>query len=372
MADLLSGVNVVDCSSLIPGPLCSMMLRDLGANVVRIESPKGDRLRFFGGKETSPYFAVLNRGKRSVVLDLKEKKDRIAFWKIAKKADILIAGTRAKAAAQLGLDYLSIKRLNRKIIYCSITGYGLKGKQSGKAGHDLNYLARSGMLSLLSKGQASVPRVQLADLSAGTLACSAILAALFSRERTGKGVCLDLSMADAASYLFGMYLSHDALKGEEPYLTGGFPCYNIYETKDKRYVSLGAIESKFWQSFCNAVKRKDLLKRQFDDSIFEAMRTLFKGKSMDEWLKLNEKYDFCCEPVKKIENVINEADLNKRRAIITIDGVTQAALPFAFSAFGRLKYSRPPKLGEHTKEILLEIGYGKKDVNGLRKRKVIF
>src|SRR3989338_3135448 len=314
MADLLSGVNVVDCSSLIPGPLCSMMLRDLGANVVRIESPKGDRLRFFGGKETSPYFAVLNRGKRSVVLDIKEKKDRIAFWKIAKKADILIAGTRAKAAAQLGLDYLSIKRLNRKIIYCSITGYGLKGKQSVKAGHDLNYLARSGMLSLLSKGQASVPRVQLADLSAGTLACSAILAALFSRERTGKGVCLDLSMADAASYLFGMYLSHDALKGEEPYLTGGFPCYNIYETKDGKWLALGAVEEKFWKAWCNAAGLPSLERSQWspEGQISEKVREAFRKKTMREWVALNDQYDFCAEEIKDAKDAVSEGLKEKK------------------------------------------------------------
>ena len=218
-----------------------------------------------------------------------------------------------------------------------------------------------------------VPGVQIADVSCATIAAFSIVCALFYRERSGKGSYIDAPIFNSALSLISMHIAHRSLsRNKATILSGSKPCYNIYETKDNRYVSLGAIESKFWQSFCNAAKMQELLSKQFDSSITKNMKRLFKTKTMKEWLALNKKYDFCCEPVKKIENVINDADLNKRGAIITLDGVKQAALPFAFSSFGRLKYSRPPKLGEHTKEILSGIGYGKKAVNGLIKRKVIF
>ena len=328
--DMLSGISVVDCSSLIPGPLCSMMLSDLGAHVTKVEGPQGDRLRFFGGRKESPYFSVLNREKEIRVLDLKTKRGVSKLQKLIAKADVLITGTRPGKAAQLGLSPDHIHKINRKIVHCSITGYGTKGRESNKAGHDLNYLARSGVLAVLSRDYPEVPQVQPADLASGMLACSAILGALFSRAGTGRGMHLDLSMADASSYFFGMYLAHEALLGKsDPFLRGKCPCYNLYETKDGRFVALGAVEEKFWKNWCAAVGIPSLLKEQWslNEQILRRVKNEFKGRTAGEWQNLNDTHDFCCEEVLGPDEAVNLGLRQKKWKLAK-------GVPFPSSAFG--------------------------------------
>ena len=367
---LLKGIRVLDLSNLLPGPMCSLFLADLGADVIKIESLKGDLMRNFDSNK-SPYFSALNRNKKSISLDLKRREGKLIFMKLAKDADVIIEGFRPGKVDSLGLDYADVKKINSKIIYCSITGYGQKGPYKNKAGHDLNYASLSGLLDILSE-KPIVPGVQIADVGCALTAAFSIVSSLFNRERSGKGNYIDVSIFRSALSLISMHIAQRSISNNrKTVLSGSKPCYNVYETKDKKYISLGAIESKFWQAFCKATKRQDLLTKQMNSSIMKDMKLLFKTISMEEWLTLNKKYDFCCEPVKKIEKVVNDADLNNSGVIIMLDGIKQVSLPAIFSTSSRLPYSRSPKLGEHTEQILSGIGYDKKALNELRKKAVI-
>mgnify|MGYP001558029431 CR=1 FL=1 len=371
---LLKGIRILDLSTLLPGPMCSLFLADLRAEVIKVESLDGDPMRYFERvNNISPYFSALNRNKKSIALNLKKGEGKKIFRKLAKNTDVIIEGFRPGKVDALGIGYKDIKKINPKIIYCSISGYGQKGIYKDKAGHDLNYSSLSGLLDVMSANP-FVPGVQVADVGSALIAAFSIVASLFYRERSGKGNYIDLSVFNSALSLVSIHIAHRSVsKNIKTVLSGSKPCYNVYETKDGRYVSLGAIENKFWQSFCNSTNRKDLLSKQFDDSTasIKEMQKLFKSKTMNEWLKLNKKYDFCCEPIKKIEDIINDVDLNNKGVIMTLDGIKQVSLPAIFSTFDKLNYSRSPKLGEHTEGTLSAIGYNKKAINELRKKVVI-
>ena len=369
---LLKGIKILDLSNLLPGPMCSLFLADLGAEVIKIESLRGDMMRIFESSNyKSPYFSALNRNKKSVVLNLKTKEGKKIFIQLARNADVIIEGFRPGKIDLLGVGYKNIRKINPKIVYCSITGYGQRSPYRNKAGHDLNYSSLSGMLDLMST-KPFVPGVQVADVGCALVAALSILASLFYREKHRKGNYIDVSVFNVALSLISIHIAQRSVSREsKTVLSGSKPCYNVYETKNNKYVSLGAIETKFWKSFCNAVNRKDLLKKQFDESKLQEIQKLFKSKTQKRWLELSEKFDFCCEPIKKIEDVINDINLNNKGTIITLDGIKQVSLPVIFSSFSKTNYSKAQKLGEHTEEILLGIGYNKKMINELRKKTVI-
>ncbi len=349
---LLKEFRILDMSSLLPGPMCSLFLADLGAEVIKIESAKGDMMRYFGMHgDKSPYFEALNRNKKSVVINLKTKEGKSMFLEIAKEADVIIEGMRPGKTHLLGVGYNSIKKVNPRIVYCSISGYGQKGTLKDKAGHDLNYASLSGMLDVMSSSP-SVPGVQVADVGCALVAAISILAALLNREKTGKGSYIDVSVFKSALSLISMHIAHHSVsKKLGSVLSGTTPCYNIYKTKDGRYVSLGAIERKFWKSFCGSIGKQDLMHRQFDKKAVKILSDIFMKKTQNEWLSLNKKYDFCCEPVRKLNEVVNDVNLNKS-AIINLNGVKQMGYPAIFSSFAAFKYRNAPKLGQHTKEVL--------------------
>lgn len=290
-----------------------MMLGDLGAKIIKVESPQGDRLRHFGGKGENPYFSVLNRGKKIIVLDLKTDKGKAGLAHLLKKADVLITGVRPGKASGLGLSWPEVRKKNKRIVHCSITGYGTRGEGSKKAGHDLNYLAQSGSLAILSQTP-KVPSVQHADLVSGSLACTAIIGALLSRCRDGKGRFLDLGMADASSYFFGMYLAHEALRGKDGYLCGEYPCYNVYEAKDGKWVALGAVEGKFWESWCNAAAEPGLIGEQWSvkGTTLQKVKEIFKKKTAREWASLNDRHDFCCEEIVSAKEAVRRGVTSKK------------------------------------------------------------
>ena len=365
---LLKGIRVLDLSTLLPGPMCSLFLADLGAEVIKVESLKGDMMRRFEShKGKSPYFSALNRNKKSIAINLKTSKGKQVFMKLAENADVIIEGFRPGKVGALGIDYHNVKKINPKIIYCSITGYGQEGKYKDKAGHDLNYSSLSGMLDVLSS-RPFVPGIQIADISCAFIAAFSIAAALFSRERNGKGDYIDVSVFNSALCTISMHIAQRSACCKSDTLSGKMPCYNVYRTKDGKHVSLGAIEGKFWQSFCTAANRKGLLTKQFDISAVGELESLFKSKTRKEWIKLNKKYDFCCEPVNTVEEAINEP-YNKSK-FIEIDGIRQAAMPFIFSSLGKTRHSRAPNLGENTKEMLLLAGCDKKSAEELIKEGV--
>ena|SRR3989338_4429385 len=372
---LLKGVNVLDLSNLLPGPMCSLFLADLGAEVIKVESLSGDAMRYFEAKQknTSPYFKALNRNKKSVALNLKAEEGKEIFMRLAKNADVVIEGFRPGKVEALGISYKSLRKINPKIVYCSITGYGQKGAYRNKAGHDLNYAALSGLLDAIS-AKPFVVGVQIADVSGALVAVSAIVSSLLYREKHGKGSYIDIAVLDATLSVIGIHIAYRYVSGNtDTILSGSKPCYNVYKTKDGRFVSLGAIEKKFWLNFCNAIKRKDLVNKQFDGSrdAMNDMQAIFKSKTMNQWAELSNKHDFCCEPVKKISEIVKDKHFKSRRMLIELEGAKQVAMPVAFSSRKKMTYSRCPNLGEHTKGILKKMGYNEKHVKELQAKGVI-
>jgi len=360
---LLKDIRVLDLSTLLPGPLCSMILADLGAEVIKIESLQGDMMRIF----ECQFFKALNRNKKSIAMNLKENDGKKIVKRLAKNADVILEGFRPGKLDSLGLGYSEIKKINHDIIYCSITGYGQKGKNKDKAGHDLNYSALSGMLHM-TNGKPIVPMVQIADVSSALVAAFSIVASLLQRERSGKGDYIDVSIFNSALAFIGIHLAkYSSNQSFNQTLSGNTPCYNIYKTKDGKYISLGAVEQKFWESFCKSISRKDLLKKQFDRHSLLEMRNVFKSKTLKEWMGLNSRFDFCCEPVKTVDAVIRD----NKESVVILERTAQVTFPVAFRSF-KVKYNKSPKLGEDTNEVLASIGYGKRVIRMLKSKKVVY
>ncbi len=359
---LLKDIRVLDLSTLLPGPLCSMLLADLGAYVIKIESPKGDMMRNFDDS----FFKTLNRNKKSVVINLKTAEGNQIFRRLAKNADVIIEGFRPGKMDSLGLGYNEIKKINHEVIYCSITGYGQKGKNKDKAGHDLNYSALSGVLHVINE-KPIVPGIQIADVSSALVAAFSIAAALYQREKLGKGGHIDVSILKSALSFIGIHIAkYSSNEKFNSILSGNTPCYNIYETKDGKHMSLCAVEQKFWESFCKSVSRKDFLKKQFDSNSLLEFRSIFKSKTLKEWVGLNSRSDFCCEPVKDL----NESIKDNKESIVMVEGLAQTAFPAVFTSL-KPRYKKSPKLGENTYEILRSIGYTKKGIENLKNRKIV-
>jgi alpha-methylacyl-CoA racemase len=273
MLSTLSAVRVLDLSRLLPGPFCSLILADLGAEVIRVESHLvGDPMRLtepkVGGE--SCYFMSLNRNKKSLAVNLKRDEGRQVFLRLAHTADVIIEGFRPGQAQSLGIGYDQVNTVNPGIVYCSLSGYGQEGPFRDRPGHDLNYVALAGLLDLLGSagGNVSVPPVQLADLAGALFAAVGILAALVARGQTGQGGFVDTSLFHSALSLLSFSASTQMLpqvpkeKGSR-YLLGAYPCYHLYATKDGRHMSLAALEPVFWADFCRSVGREDLIPRQF-------------------------------------------------------------------------------------------------------------
>ena len=371
---LLSDIKVLDLSGLLPGPLCSLMLADLGADVIKIESLSGDSMRYAdSGRKKSAYFAAVNRNKKSIAINLKAEEGIKIFMKLAKNSDVIIEGFRPGKANNLGIGYDKIKKLNPKIVYCSISGYGQKGSNKNTAGHDLNYISLSGLLGEITT-KPFVPGIQIADASSAFIAAFSIVSALLYRQRKNKGNYIDVSAFQSSLSVMGIHIAQKSVsKNKNKILSGSKPCYNVYKTKDGRYMSLGAIENKFWKSFCTAAERKDLISKQLneDKKTMEEIKEVFKKKTMKEWVLLNKKYDFCCGPVKNMDEVLNDTELNSRKILIDLEGTKQVAMPASFSTVKKIRYSKSPELGEDTDKLLLELGYDKQSIISLRTRGII-
>ncbi|MEK6983250.1 MAG: CaiB/BaiF CoA-transferase family protein [Nanoarchaeota archaeon] len=371
---LLKGVKVLDMSNLLPGPMCSLFLADLGAEVIKIENLDGDPMRGLGSiKSQSPYFKSLNRNKKSMTLNLKTDYGKRIFMQLANDADVIIEGFRPGKIDSLGIGYKDVKKINPEVIYCSITGYGQSGPYRDKAGHDLNYAALSGLLELIAR-KPHVPGIQIADVGSSLIAAFSIVASLYYRKMSGKGNYIDVSVLCGTLALIGMHVAQRSVSSNSnTFLSGSQACYNIYITKDNKFVSIAAVEGKFWNAFCNAIKKEDLLDMQFSSNphVIKHMINIFKGKTLKEWIDLNGKYDFCCEPVKNLNEVFNDQNFKSRKTIIRLDNLKQVAMPVLFSSVKKLNYKKAPRLGQHTSDILETLGYNKKQIDDLKKDMVI-
>jgi alpha-methylacyl-CoA racemase len=360
----LSGLRVLDLSRLLPGPYCTLLLADLGADVVRVEEPGGDRLRHVpphlpDGR--GAYYEALHRGKRSVALDLRSEDGRAALLALARTADVLVESWRPGVLAAMGLSWPVLQAANPRLVLASITGFGQTGPDRGRAGHDLGYMARAGALGIAGEAHGPTeawPGVQVADLAGGSLTAAVlILAALRERDRTGAGSHLDVSITDGAAAL--LVLHHAALgspgmpagRGVGP-LAGGFPCYGLYRTADGKQMALGALEPRFWSAFCAAAGRPDLEDRGFDRSARPEVEALFAGRDRDAWAELARGVDACLEPVWEGAELLGDPQLAARGMFLDVEGTpalrTGAPSPAALRA--------APATGAHTRQLLEEAG----------------
>ena len=388
----LEGLRVLDLSRLLPGPFCSMMLADLGAEVIKIEEPGiGDYIRYAPPmlKENSAYFLALNRNKKSMTLDMRKEQGREIFLKLVETSDVVIDGFRPGVMRKMGLDYEILQAVNERIIVCAISGYGQDGPYADRAGHDLNYISIAGLTSLtgLRDGRPVQPGMQLADIAAGSLtAAYSILAAVIARQKTGKGQFVDVSMMDGAMAFLCLYGAKYFADGIIPapsreILNGQLACYNIYETADGKYISMGALEGIFWTAFCEAVGKEDWIQLQFAQGqegydLIDEVQKLFSQRSQGDWLELLKDVDCCLEPVNTLEEAFNHPQVRHRRIVIDMDHpvegkIRQLNTAAKFSLTPAEIRTPPPGLGEHTDQILRELGCQPDEIASLREEKVI-
>jgi len=376
----LTGVRVLDLTRLLPGPFCTMLLADMGADVVKVEEPGGgDYLRWTpplaGGQ--SALFNAINRNKRSITLNLKSPAGHDLLLRLVENADVLVEGNRPGVMARLGLGWDALHARNPKLVMCSITGYGQDGPFASRAGHDLNYMATAGALGL--NGAIDGPplplSVQVADIGGGGLQPAvAILGALVAVGRGEPGRWIDASMMDGAVSWLALALAaqgggEQVGRGDQR-LGGRYPCYRVYACKDGGFYSVGALEPKFWATLCDTIERPDLLAAQFAEggdghSAHEAMESVFLSRTRKEWEQKLAGLEVCCEPVLQLAEVAAHPQVVARGLIAsTPEGVeVRPAIPL------RPDWRRraAPRLGEHTAELLAEAGVDAARLATLRK-----
>ena len=376
---ILNGLKVLDFTTLLPGPFATMMLADMGAEVIKVESPDrvdlAKHLPPMDG-EVSALFGQLQRSKRSLALDLKQSDAREIIYQLIQEYDIIVEQFRPGVMDKLGIGYEKLKEINPRVIYCSITGYGQTGPLRNRAGHDNNYLAIAGVASYSSrKNEVPVPAgIQVADLAGGSLpSVIGLLAAVYHREKTGEGQYIDISMTDAVFSLNAMYGTGYLAGGKEPepeseMLNGG-SFYDYYETLDHRYLSVGSLEPQFQTRLCqligdiNLVKLSSSQKPDEQEAFKRTLAVAIKQKSFEEWLTiLGDDFDGCVEPVLKFSEAVNHPQIQERNLVVSVpklQGGTQKqiAFPIKFSTQPAEYHFTGVQTGTHTEEILKEAGY---------------
>ena len=389
---ILKGLKVLDFSTLLPGPFATMMLADMGAEIIKVESPfREDLVKHqepIDG-DVSAAFGHLNRSKRSLALDLKQEEAKEVIYKLIEEYDIVVEQFRPGVMDKLGIGYDMLKEINPKIIFCSITGYGQTGPLKNRAGHDINYLSLAGISSYsFRKNQVPVPAgIQVADIAGGSMpAVIGILAAVYHRNQTGKGQFIDLSITDVAFSLNAMYGPSYLIAGIEPesesVLLNGGQFYDYYETKDSRYFSIGSIESKFQAMLCEVIGDRSLIRlssshRMEDQQVFkDKVREAFKQKTFNEWLLiLGDDFNGCIEPVLHFSESVNHPQMKAREMVVSIPkkqgGMQkQIAFPIKFSSEPAVYQFTGVQTGYHSQEILAEFGFDEETINKLSQKQI--
>lgn len=372
----LNGVRVLDLTRLLPGPYASLLLADFGADVIKIEEPNlGDYARLYEPKFThsSAMFHSLNRNKRSVALNLKNEEDKKIFLDLVRSADVLLESFRPGVMARLGLGYEDLKEVNAKLIYCAITSYGQSGPYKDVPGHDINFLSFSGLLNLQGEkgGRPILSPVQIGDIGGGSLmATIGILLALIDARKTGKGQFIDISMLDGTiscmQAILPEYLTmNKELPRGEHLLNGGRACYQIYETKDSRFLSVGVLEFKFWEEFCRVIDKKELIPyHEAPDEeqmkMINEIQASIEEKTLQEWEQLFEHVDACVSPILTLEEMLDHPQIKHRQMIEEVyhpqAGVMrQIANPIKLSRAKVKTFRQAPSLGENNEEIIYEL-----------------
>lgn len=376
----LEGIKVIDLSRLLPGPYCSMILADHGARVIAIEDKRYQAEGLFLG--------TVNRNKEHMTLDLKSDEGKEIFFRMAKDADVVLEGFRPGVVDRLGVGYEAVRSVNPGIVYCSITGYGQTGPYRDRAGHDVNYLSIAGVLDLIGEAERppSIPGVQLADIAGGGMnAVIGILLALQARQRTGEGQYIDISMTDSMVAFLSVPLFFQQLTGQTPrradtMLSHRYACYNTYETADGRFLSIGAVEHRFWKVLCEKLGVSHYIPLQYDEKqrveIITFMRKTFKTKTLAEWSDFLGELDVCWGPVKNLDEALVDPHLQEREMVVEMkdkEGRVSSALgvPVKLGATPGSLRTPPPGFGENTDALLLEFGYSKEEIEQLRAKGVV-
>jgi alpha-methylacyl-CoA racemase len=379
------GLKVLDLSRLLPGGFCSLLLADFGADVIKVEDTgMGDYIRwsppaFEGAEETakSALFLSLNRGKRSVRIDLKSEAGRDVLLRLVRDADVVLESFRPGVLDRLGVGYERLKQENPRLVYCAITGYGLTGPNVHRSGHDMNYLGLNGVLAISgdADGPPTQAGAQIADLGGGALmAAFGILAALRERDRSGEGQLVDVSMFDGALSWLAMVAARVFAAGEQPrrgaeMLSGSLLCYRPYRCADG-WVTLGALEPKFFAAWAHGVQRPDLIEQQFDrpgSAAHAEVEAIFLTRTRDEWAAFADAHDCCLEPVLEVEEALESELVRAREMVIEFEQpgagkVKGLGMPVKLSRTpGRVR-SGGPGLGEHTEQVLQEAGFSAAEI----------
>ncbi len=376
----LTGIKVLDLSRLLPGPFCSMILADHGADVLAIEdgTKQGQEI-FFNG---------VNRNKRHMSLNLKTETGRHIFFKLVKDADVILEGFRPGVVKRLGVDYESVKAVNPGIIYCAITGFGQTGPMKDRVGHDVNFLSEAGILDLMGNPDQppSIPGVQIADIAGGAMnGAIGILLALVARNTTGKGQYIDISMTDGvAGFMilphFFSQLFGQVQQRSKTMLSHRYACYNTYETADKRYLALGAVEAVFWQRLCTLLGAPEFIPLQYDENrraeIISWLKDVFLGHTAEHWQEVLGDADVCCSIVKTLEEAMTGDLFREREMVVELPSgngipVTTFGVPVKLSHTPGKVRTPPEDFGQSTADILKGLGYSPEEINKFKQDKII-
>jgi len=381
----LDGIRIVDFSRHAPGPYCTMLLADLGADVIVVEEPEGVGRRVdreMGVGRRAKAFNPVGRNKRSLALDLKQPAQLEAVLRLADRADVVVEGFRPGVAKRLGIDSETLRQRNPRLIYCSVSGYGQDGPYASLVGHDLNYISLGGLLGMVGwPGQPpAIPVNAVGDYAGGGLfSAFSILAALIAREKHGIGQTIDMAMSDGVLSLVNLALSETLATGKAPrpgeyYLNGALPCYHVYETSDGKWVSLACMEPWFWKKLCEYFGRPDYAELQFEavrfPEIFDFLRTKFREKPRDVWFAELRDEEICITPVLGLDEVVHDPHVRARGMIVDaqdpeLGAVPQVGIAPKFSATPGKVRTTVPRPGEHTEDVLAELGYSKAEIAAL-------
>ena len=399
----LEGVKILDLSGLAPGALCTMILGDLGAEVLKVEPPTPSELSGTGPspkeeerRREAVYFAP-NRNKKSLALNLKSESGRQIFYRLAQQADVIIEGYRPGVVKRLGIDYDTIKKINPGVIYCSLSGYGQDGPYRTFPGHDINYISMAGVLGLIGSREGSpvIPLNLVADFGGAALyGAIGVLAALMARTKTGKGQYVDIAYADGAISLMtffttGYFSDNNVLKRGEIALQGAYPYYGVYETQDGKYITIGCLEPHFWENLCRLLGREEYIPYHFArehflrkpedkkwEEISSYLKQVFLTKTRDDWFELLIQNDIPAGKVYGLDEVFADPQVLHRQMVIevehpTLGKVKQVGIaPKLSDTPGKVR-SLSPLLGEHTDEVLQELGYSQEEIETLRREGTI-
>lgn len=379
----LEGIKIIDFSKWLPGQYCGMVLGDFGADVIKVEDVKGDVTRgFTPAKEPgmSYWHLMLNRNKRGITVNLKTPAGREVLLRLLKEADVFLEGFRPGYLKMLGLDYESVSKINPRLIYCSITGFGPEGKYKHMPSHDLNVIGLAGVAAPEDGTDISVPSVQVAALGGSLNAISGILMALYARERTGKGQLVNVDLYSSA-----INAEITAISSVIGCRETGMPSfgrtashyYSVYKTKDGRYLSIGTIEPKFWQKMCRLIDLPELESRQFDFAhsaeIKEKLAAAFVGKTQADWLELIGKDEFCVTPIRTLQEALDSSLTTEQSQMLVTKKEDFGNYTYVKSAAklsdtpGTIR-KRAPYLGEHTQEVLESAGYTKEEIAAMHEK----